>query len=527
MKEQLRDALRHLEKDMADIMDVLVDKCTTEIILNPQRKPDGSYTGYILVDQQGRGLHNLVRYSEHDFSVLGLTVGDLVVYKSLVEKNASYIERHKTFRIMGNISAATAIKDNCPLFWVKLSTTDMHYNLVQIALCLKSYFGEDKIYQTDDFMLLEYAQIIEEHDIDDWVVKYNSENLSSGKLGNNVFIDRQLLQQKPLEVIQQLIQWVNHNLPSHIPFKLVYTVVNSVNNEGINFIPYPQKLVKADLVKMSSSRAETIMSVLASMTGKFIHQKSPYLECQIPYYGHRFTGVIPPVVAYPAFCIRKHAPQIFTLDDLVVQGVLQQSSKDTILSWISRKFNILLAGGTGSGKTTLANAILHEINQLFPETRILIIEDVPELKFNTSRSIGFTVGEFFSMYEALRTTLRFKPDRIVMGEVRGSEAYTLLKAWNTGHPGGIATIHANGVNEALYRFESCIRDHPEATVNRQEIGFTINGIISIQNVTLKEIVNGEFMNVVRRKVTALRQILQYDPDKNVYQDVVYDQEHFI
>jgi type IV secretion system protein VirB11 len=192
------------------------------------------------------------------------------------------------------------------------------------------------------------------------------------------------------------------------------------------------------------------------------------------------------------------------------------------VSWIKRKFNILIAGGTGSGKTTLANAILHEISELFPASRMLIIEDVPELQFNSSRSIAFSIGEFFSMYEALRTTLRFKPDRIVMGEVRGAEAYTLLKAWNTGHPGGLATIHANGVEEALHRFEGCIADHVNARVNRKEIGFTINGIISIQNMTIRQNINGEFQNSTKRKVTALRQIMQYDPDRDIYQDIIYD-----
>ena len=214
--------------------------------------------------------------------------------------------------------------------------------------------------------------------------------------------------------------------------------------------------------------------------------------------------------------------RIFTLDDLVTQGVLESTSKETICSWIRRKFNILIAGGTGSGKTTLANAILQEIITQFPATRMLIIEDVPELKFDSKYSVGFTISEFFSMYEALRTTLRFRPDRIIMGEVRGMEAYTLLKAWNTGHPGGVATIHANGVNEALHRFEACIRDNPDAKVNRDEIGFTINGIISIQNVTAKEIINGEHSNIIRRKVTALRQIIQYDSHKDVYQDIIFD-----
>jgi len=347
MASKINDALRHLEKDMADILEVLTDNNCSEVILNPVQTQDGNYIGHILVDRYGEGLQNL--------------------YK-------------------------------------------------------KDAYGN-----------------------------YSDE-----------------------------------------------------------------------IVTMSATKAETIMSVLASITGKFIHNRSPYLECQIPKYGHRFTGVINPVSRFPAFCIRKHVARIFTLDDLVTQGVLESTSKETICSWIRRKFNILIAGGTGSGKTTLANAILQEIITQFPATRMLIIEDVPELKFDSKYSVGFTISEFFSMYEALRTTLRFRPDRIIMGEVRGMEAYTLLKAWNTGHPGGVATIHANGVNEALHRFEACIRDNPDAKVNRDEIGFTINGIISIQNVTAKEIINGEHSNIIRRKVTALRQIIQYDSHKDVYQDIIFD-----
>lgn len=347
MVEQVRDAVRHLEKDMVDILDALLDESVTDIILNPYRNSDGNYVGHILVDKRGDGLQNLMK-------------------------------------------------------------------------------------------------------------------------------------------------------------------------------KYPDGSMTSEITTMTATKAETIMSVLASITGKFIHSKQPYLECQIPKYGHRFTGVIPPVCNFPAFCIRKHTKKIYSLDDFVVQGILEKSSCETIRSWIKRKFNIIIAGGTGSGKTTLANAILHEIVEQFPNTRILIIEDVPELQFNTSRSLSLTINEFFSMYEALRTTLRFKPDRIVMGEVRGAEAYTLLKAWNTGHPGGVATIHANGVNEALYRFESCIRDNPDAKVNRQEIGFTINGIIAIENITVKESVNGEINNIVRRKVTALRHIIQYDVGKDMYQDIVFD-----
>jgi type IV secretion system protein VirB11 len=475
MLEHSHDALRHLEKDMADIMEVLQDNNTTEIILNPYKKANGVMVGHILVQQHGKGLNNLLRYSASTINSEQVNIGDHIVFKYLTS-NTDSIE-----------------------FWVNLKCS-LSDDLKQIALCLKNYFTPDAICQIIDPVLLDYAEMIE-----------------AGELPESPIL--------PPNSIMFVVELLNQHLPSNTSFKLGYTVIKT-HADTQKFKPYPTKLIKTELVKMSSTKAETIMSVLASINGKFIHQKSPSLECQIPKYGHRFTGVIPPVVAFPAFCIRKHAPKIFSLADFVVSGIMQQSSYDTILNWITRKFNILIAGGTGSGKTTLANAILYEISKLFPDTRVLIIEDVPELKFNTARSIGFTVGEFFSMYDALRTTLRFKPDRIVMGEVRGAEAYTLLKAWNTGHPGGIATIHANGVNEALYRFESCVCDHPEVKVNRQEVGFTINGIISIQNITLREDINGEYQNVVKRKVTALRQILQYDIDKDIYQDIVYDQLDF-
>ena len=468
------EALRHLEKDMADILEVLTDSKTTEVILNPHKRANGSYVGYILVDQHGSGLQNLLSYTESIIPSHAVNVGDYVVYKR-------------------------AIQDSKIRFWVKLKRR-LDDDLRQIGFCLRNYFTADAIYQEQGFAILEYAEMIEQ-----------------GNLPGMPILAEQAL--------DFLVELINRHLPPDTEFNLVYTHIVS-DDELSRFSPYPEKLVKTERVKMSASRAETIMSVLASINGKFIHQKNPILECQIPKYGCRFTGVIPPVVQFPAFCIRKHSPQIYSLEEFVRDGILQVSSYETILSWIRRKFNILIAGGTGSGKTTLANALLDAIARIFPQTRVLIIEDVPELKFNTSRSVAFTVGEFFSMHDALRTTLRFKPERIVMGEIRGAEAYTLLKAWNTGHPGGVATIHANGVNEALYRFESCVRDHPDVKVNRQEIGFTINGIISIQNVTLREEARGEYVNVVKRKVTALRQIHGYDPDKDIYSDIVYADDLF-
>lgn len=479
MTGNVSDAVRHLEKDMADILDVMNDKNTTEVILNPYRKPSGHYEGHILVDQHGTGLNNLIRKSEVKVDPVALKVGDWVIFK-YSHNNPENVD-----------------------FWVKFpsSGTNVEKNHA-ISNAILNYFDQSNsgrvINQINEYKILEFAG-----------------NIEDGYINNIELTDA--LYSDP----NYLISLVNSSVPVKLKFSLGIDMINS-EIELNKYEVYPSLLIKNEIIKMSATRAETIMSVLASITKKFIHSKTPYLECQIPKYGHRFTGTIPPASNFPAFCIRKHAPKIYTLDDFVTQGILQETSRDTIRSWIKRKLNILIAGGTGSGKTTLANAILQEINVLFPQTRILIIEDVPELQFNTSRSIAFTIGEFFSMYEALRTTLRFKPERIVMGEVRGSEAYTLLKAWNTGHPGGLATIHANGVEEALHRFESCVSDHPGIKVNRQELGFTINGIISIQNLTVREMINGEFINVIRRKVTGLRQIMKYDVDKDIYQDIIFD-----
>ncbi|MCX8514678.1 MAG: ATPase, T2SS/T4P/T4SS family, partial [Burkholderiales bacterium] len=365
-------------------------------------------------------------------------------------------------------------------------------NIEQLSLLIICYFGINVVEQTEDVNLFDLRdQIIENY-------KYNSDYSLDSIIAT--------INQRLVNINKQAIKQ------------------DTINDEFqlLNFTPYPEKIIVSNLVTMKFSKVETIISVLASITGKHIHVKTPYLECQIPKYGHRFTGVIPPVVPYPAFCIRKHSNHVLSLTDLLHQEILEQGCYDTIINWIKRKFNILIAGGTGSGKTTLANAILLEIGRIFPATRILIIEDVPELKFNTNYSLSFTVGEFFSMYDALRLTLRFKPERIVMGEIRGAEAYTLLKAWNTGHPGGVATIHANSVHEALYRFENCINDHPGIKVNRQEIGLTINGIIAIQNISIRVNTNLGFANKVTRKVTALRQIVNYDVANNIYQDIVLE-----
>lgn len=459
------DSLRHLEKDMGDILFLLKDPSINEIILNPFKKIDGTIEGHILIEKNSGEINNYT-----------LIVNDTKLMPNLLENDLLIVKYNNNNNIIES--------------WIKYSGGIKIEDLFFLILSKIDYLNNKIVQTTNNFYI---------------------------NIALNLFV---LNEYEINSDINYLIEHLNYLVK---PKNDCYFKIEILNNGNIKDYNYPSLFEKIQLVKMTATKAETIMSVLASITGKFIHNKSPYLECQIPKYGHRFTGVIPPVSIFPAFCIRKHNTKSYTLEHFVNQGIMESTTCDTIKSWIKRKFNILIAGGTGSGKTTLANAILEEIINQFPNERMLIIEDVPELQFNTSRSIGFTTNEFFSMYEALRTTLRFKPNRIIMGEIRGAEAYTLLKAWNTGHPGGVATIHANGVEEALYRFENCILDFKGAIINRKEIGFTINGIISIQNVTVKECTeNGQFVNYVKRKVTALKQILEYDIDKGIYHDITYD-----
>ena len=173
--------------------------------------------------------------------------------------------------------------------------------------------------------------------------------------------------------------------------------------------------------------------------------------------GSRFQGILPPLSKNPSFSIRKKAIQIFTLSDYVEKKILSNAHSAAIEEAVKKRSNILIVGGTGSGKTTLANAIL----ALIAETgdRIVIIEDTQELQCSAKDSLALrTKDEIANMTDLLKATMRLRPDRIVVGEVRGKEALALLKAWNTGHPGGCATVHADSAAKGLVRLEQLVQE---------------------------------------------------------------------
>lgn len=229
---------------------------------------------------------------------------------------------------------------------------------------------------------------------------------------------------------------------------------------------------------MTPADAERVIFIVASSVGLTCNKDTPILSAELPRSGSRFQGILPPIVQRPTFTIRKKAVKIFTLEDYVCQEILKPAHADIIRHAIVSRKNILIAGGTGSGKTTLTNAILNEIAAT--QDRVVIIEDTQELQCNADDCVSLrTKEECASMTDLLRATMRLRPDRIVIGEVRGPEALALLKAWNTGHPGGCATLHADSAERALSRLEQLVFEAGISAANRL-IAEAVNLIVFIE-----------------------------------------------
>jgi len=222
----------------------------------------------------------------------------------------------------------------------------------------------------------------------------------------------------------------------------------------------------ARLGEIPPHQAEAAMATIAALHKTTITREKPILECELPLDGSRFEGLIPPVVAAPSFCIRKRATRIFTLDDYVRAGTMSQRQRALIGAAALDHQNILIVGGTGSGKTTLVNAVIHLIGAELPGERLLILEDTPEIQCAAPNHVFKRTTEAIDLRRLLRSTMRYRPDRILVGEVRGGECLDLLKAWNTGHPGGVATVHANNARGGLIRLENLVGEVTAAPMQK-------------------------------------------------------------
>jgi P-type conjugative transfer ATPase TrbB len=210
--------------------------------------------------------------------------------------------------------------------------------------------------------------------------------------------------------------------------------------------------------EMRASNAEALMATIASSLSTTITREKPYVEGELLTDGSRFEGEMPPIVASPSFTIRKKASRVFTLEEYVERGIMTEGQRQAIGAAVRGRRNILVVGGTGSGKTTLLNAVIQAISKESPDDRLVIIEDTAELQCVSPNVLTLRTSDTVSMQRLLRITMRSRPDRILVGEVRGAEALALVKAWNTGHPGGLATVHANDAAAGLLRLAQLIEE---------------------------------------------------------------------
>ena len=218
--------------------------------------------------------------------------------------------------------------------------------------------------------------------------------------------------------------------------------------------------------------AERIVRLVAHHVGAEVHAGAPRVSAELPGTSERFEGLLPPVVAAPSFAIRKPAIAVFKLQDYVTAGIMTPDQAGVLSDAVAERRNVLVAGGTSTGKTTLVNALLAEVAKT--SDRIVLIEDTRELQCAAPNLVSLrTKDNAVSLRDLVRSALRLRPDRIPIGEVRGPEALDLLKAWGTGHPGGIGTLHAGSAIGALHRLEQLIQE-AAVTVPRGLIAETID-----------------------------------------------------
>ena len=273
---------------------------------------------------------------------------------------------------------------------------------------------------------------------------------------------------------------------------------------------------------LDANKRRQIIEIVATFCKTIANEKNPLISAELPKFGYRFEGllscVLPTISILPTFNIRKPAMVVFTLEDYVKQNVMTEKQKRIIEIATRKKMNILVGGGTGSGKTTLCNAILQEIGKT--GDRLVIIEDTRELQCNADDYEAFRTSYYVNTRMLIRTTMRRRPDRIIVGEVRDGAAYDLLKAWNTGHPGGCSTTHANSALETLRRIESLALESggdggsaPPIDVISALIGATVNLVVFISRST--DIIDGKV--VKGRKIKEIAFCHGYNYQLNRYE----------
>jgi len=290
-----------------------------------------------------------------------------------------------------------------------------------------------------------------------------------------------------------------------------------VNPDGKVFVNRAGK-DKEFVGHMDSDRVDGFLSSVASSLNTTITKYSPTIDGPLIIDGSRISGEIPPIVVGPSMRIRKHAKAVLELSKFVEFGTMTADQYALIQEAILASKNMVIVGGTASGKTFLANSILREVSELKRADRILTIEDTPELNIVSEDHLSWYVTDDVPMQKMLHRALRATPDRIVVGEVRGGEAYQLLKMWNTGHSGGLCTIHSDkGDLDGLMRLERMCGESDEARgMPREWMGSLIGNVVHM------------LINIVNkggtRKIHSIVNVENYDLSSTSYNVDVLKQE---
>lgn len=267
---------------------------------------------------------------------------------------------------------------------------------------------------------------------------------------------------------------------------------------------------REESVSFDAGRLRTGLEVIANQLGKHLDEDNPVLHAQLPD-GSRLAAVIPPVVRpSPALIIRKFPSSHYSVDDLIGRGTLTRPLADLLAKQIRDGKTVLISGGTSTGKTTVLRVLANAIPE---DQRIVVIEDTSELHIKKPNMLAVecqtdTFKASVSFDDLLKSALRWRPDRIILGEVRGIEARTLLDSLNTGHAGSLATIHANSAEKALHRFANLVmRNHAQSTFvdTEAEIAEAVDFIVHVERLPGRRVI---------REVLALR---GYDRDAKRFQ----------
>ena len=257
--------------------------------------------------------------------------------------------------------------------------------------------------------------------------------------------------------------------------------------------------------EISEKNARLIITHVASALGVVVNSDNPVVEGIFPLDGSRFTGTYPPMALCPGFSIRKKANKIIKLSEYLADGVITENVIEIIKHAIINRKNIVVAGGTSSGKTTFANAIIALLAELCPKDRLIILEDTPELQSASENTVFFRTNAManITMQTLTKVSMRYAPKRIIVGEVRDKAALELLKAWNTGHPGGINTVHADSAEETLWRLEELVEEAGNGPKPKL-IGRAVNLIV--------------YMEKTKENTRRLSQIIEVEGYNSVAQD---------